>query len=260
LATGGGGMLDSSPFAGDDVLTGDEGSTEPVSPASITIGGISLNALLSGPDVPIATDQGGLEQVAELVPLPESSLALAATLWTVPSDSPTSSTQWEASAGMAIDPDGRNASTSSWVLFVTGMDEALEQTSRDIRDSILSRDGRRAGNKRAPDAPDELVDWQGPILPAARGGLSEMQPSVPRTSPGVTLDEARQGTVRNQQDSRPRSDDAQPVVLAVMPMISAVSISTLIAGWFWRKCRRARRSVVNGTGASDRSIRDAITR
>jgi hypothetical protein len=87
-----------------------------------------------------------------------------------------------------------------------------------------------------------------------------MQPSVPRTSPGVTLDEVGHGTVRNQQDSRPRSDDAQPVVLAVMPMISVASISTLIAGWFWRKCHRARRSVVNGTGDSDRSIRDAITR
>ena len=58
-------------------------------PASITAGGVSLNVLLGGPDLPTSTDPGGVEQVAELVPLPETSLALAATLWTVSSDSPT---------------------------------------------------------------------------------------------------------------------------------------------------------------------------
>ena len=85
--------LDSGLSAGtvDEVFAGEDGeATEPVLPASITAGGISLNVLLGGPDLPSKVDARGVEQVALLVPLPETSLALAATLWTVSSDSPRS--------------------------------------------------------------------------------------------------------------------------------------------------------------------------
>ena len=235
LATGGRAAPYSPASAGDGVLAWDEGSTEPISPTSITVGGASLNVLLNAVDGLIQTEPGDLEQVAELVPLPESSLALAATLWTVPSDSPTATNRREAPAGKAIDLDAQNAMASSWVLFVTGMDRALEQASRDIRDRNYSRDARQAASERPASAPEELIDWQGPILPAAHGGLPAPKTKSPRSSPAATFGEAGQGSVRNQQDARPHSGDVQPVVLGVMPMVSAVSISTLIAGWFWRK-------------------------
>ena len=259
LATGGGPALYAPTPAGDNVQTSDEGSPEPISPAGITVGGVSLNVLLSGPDERIQTEPGGLDLVAELVPLPESSLALAATLWTVPSDSPTARVQWDLSAGKAIDPDARRASASSWVLFVTGMDGALEQASRDIRDGIFSRDGRPTGNGAPPGGPDELIEWQGPILPASQGGLPKPNANISRTGRAATFDAAGQGAVRTEQNSRQHSDDGQPVVLGVMPIISAVSISTLIAGWFWRKRQRGQRSGVRGRGSENRSTAGATT-
>jgi hypothetical protein len=260
LATGGGSTLYTPTSAGDDVHTSDESSSEPISPALIIGGGVSLNVLLIGPDMSVNTEPGGVEQVAELVPLPQSSLALAATLWSVPSDFPTASGRWDASsAGKADDADARQAPASSWVLFVTGMDQALEQTSRDIRDGILSHDGRQSANEGPPGGPDELIDWQGPILPAGQGGLPEPKSKLPRTDPGATFGEAGQGTVRTQRNARPHSDDGQPVVLGAMPMISAVSISTLIAGWFWRKRQRGRRLGLGGRGSTDRSTDGATT-
>jgi hypothetical protein len=154
LATGGGGTLDSPRLSGDGALSWDDGLNEPISPTSITVGGASLNVLLSADQGLIETEPGSLEQFAELVPLPESSLALAATLWTVPSDSSTDSGPSDAPAGKPIDPDARNALASSWVLFVTGMDEALEQASRDIRDRDISRDARQAAHERPAGASD----------------------------------------------------------------------------------------------------------
>jgi hypothetical protein len=248
LATGGGATLDSPTSAGDDLQIWNDDSTEPISSAAITVSGVSLSLLLSDPDLTIKTAPGNLDQVAELVPLPESSLALAATLWTVPSDSPSSSVRWDASTGRPIDPEVQKAATSSWILFVTGIDQALEQTSRDIRDGMFSHNPHQAADEGPAGAPDELIEWQGPILPGSQGGLRESKPKLPRTSRVVTSDEAGLGTLRTRHDSRPHSDDGQPVALGVMPMISAVSITTMIAGWFWRKRQQSRS---RGRGRSD---------
>ena len=254
LATGGGGSTLYSPTsAGDDVLTWDDDSTEPISPAAITVSGVSLSLLLSDPDLTINTAPGKLDQVAELVPLPESSLALAATLWTVPSDSPSSSVRWDASTGRPIDPEVQKAATSSWILFVTGIDQALEQTSRDIRDGMFSHNPHQAADEGPAGAPNELIEWQGPILPGSQGGLPESKPKLPRTSRVITSDEAELGTLRTRHDSRPHSDDGQPVALGVMPMISAVSITTMIAGWFWRK-RQQSQSPGGGRSGSRGSL------
>jgi hypothetical protein len=242
LATGGWSTLYSEQPASavDDVLTWDDGSIEPILPGSITTGGVSLNILLSGPDMPIRKEPVGLAQVVELVPLQESSLALAAALWTVPSDSPASFPGWNLSAGKATQPGGRRASASSWALFVTGLDQALEQTSRDIREGLHSRGSRRADNEAPPGGPDELLHWQGPILPASQGESPESQPKSPRTGRRTTTDETVQGILPTQQDSRPHSENGQPIVLGMMPMVSVVSMASLIAGWFWRKHQRAR--------------------
>jgi hypothetical protein len=254
LASGGGGSTLYSPTsAGDDLQIWDDDSTEPISSAAITLSGVSLSLLLSDPDLTIKTAPGNLDQFAELVPLPESSLALAATLWTVPSDSPSSSVRWDASTGRPIDPEVQKAATSSWILFVTGIDQALEQTSRGIRDGMFSHNPHQAADEGPAGAPDELIDWQGPILPGSQGGLRESKPKLPRTSRVVTSDEAGLGTLRSRHDSRPHSDDGQPVALGVMPMISAVSITTMIAGWFWRK-RQQSQSPGGGRSGSRGSL------
>ena len=46
------------------MFAGEDDSTEPILPASITVGGVSLNILLSSADIGIQTEPPGLEQVA----------------------------------------------------------------------------------------------------------------------------------------------------------------------------------------------------
>ncbi len=254
LATGGSAGLLSAPSAAavDDWLAGDEGSTEPVLPVAITAGGVSLNILLGGADVPVQNEPGGLEQVAELVPLSESSLALAATLWSIPSDSPTSAPRWDLAPGKAADPDARKVAASAWALFVTGIDQALEQTCRDIQGGILSSEGRQGENEGHEGESDELLEWQGPILPAAQGGLPDTVPKSRPTGRSTTFNDAGQGTLQTRQDSQPTSDDSPPVMLGVMPTVSVVSVSSLIAAWFWRQYRRLRPRSLGGIRSTSR--------
>ena len=246
---------ESSAAALDGVLAWDEGTAEPVLSGSIITGGISLNILLSDPDAPIQTEPAGLEQFAELVPLPESSLALAATLWTVPSDSSTSSPSRELSAATAADPDARSTSASSWVLLVTGTDQALEQTNRDICDGISFHGIRQPDTEGRSRGPDELLEWQGPILPAAQGQSPDTEPESRRIGPGATFDHARQQTVPTRHGSQLHSEDRQANILGFMPMLSVVSVSTVIAGWIYRQRQRLRRPRPRGNGSRARESR-----
>ena len=167
LATGQGTAL-SFQSSADDLLAWEETTSEPVLPGPISIGGLSLTNLLGGPDVSTPTDPDSLEQVAELVPLPESALALAATLWTVPSDSPPSTLRRQSPANVAIDGNARADAASSWVLFVIGVDQALEQTCRDIQENIPSMTGRHRDDDGNPNSLDgSHSEWQGSHPPEA---------------------------------------------------------------------------------------------
>jgi hypothetical protein len=239
LATGQGTSL-SFQSSADDLLAWEETTSEPVPPGSITIGGLSLTNLLSGPDVSALTDPDSLEQVAELVPLPESALALAATLWTVPSDLPTSTPRWQSPAHAAIDGNARANAASSWTLFVAGVDQALEQTYREIQENIPCTQGRYANGDTT--SPDEPLEWQGPILPAARRRVLETIPKVSQTSRQESDGRAGQGTTPTRLTTPLSSEDSPPIVLGAMPLISVVSLSTVIAGWIWRKRQQWHRS------------------
>jgi hypothetical protein len=227
--------------ASDGSLALEENSTEPFLPGPITAGGVSLNILLADPDVPIRTEPDRLEQVAELVPLPETSLALAATLWTVPSDSPTSGAQSDLSSATATDSAAPLAAPSSSVNFVIGMDQALEQTYRDIREGMLYSHDGPPGIESPPGGEDELLDWHAPILPAGRGGSPVNETGSARTGGTGAFGEAGRMTLQSHEESPPDSHDGSPVALWAAPMISVVSVSTVIAGWFWNKRQRLRR-------------------
>ena len=45
-------------------------------------------------------------------------------------------------------------------------------------------------------------------------------------------------TLQSHEESPPDSHDGSPVVLWAAPMISVVSVSTVIVGWFWNKRQR----------------------
>ncbi len=244
LATGQGSALLFQSSAGDDLLAWEEATSEPVAPGSITTGGLSLINLLSGPDSLTQPDPVGIEQVAELVPLPESSLALAATLWTVPSDSPTSSLRSNRPTEPATDANARARAVSSWMLFVAGVDEALEQTCRELQENIPTCRGRQHDGN--PNSPYELLEWQGPILPGAQRALPAARTKLPETRRGQSDGVAGQGSEPTQHAAQPTRDDGQAVVLAAMPTISVASVFTVIAAWIWRKRQQWRPSWLSG--------------
>ena len=228
-------LRDSAATTREDVSAGEDDSTEPSLPASITVGGVSLNILLSSADIGVQTEPPGLEQVAELVPLPESSLALAATLWSAPADSPASPGRWRLATENSTDLDARGGLPSCWAAFVMGADQALEQTCRDVQEGIRSANGRQASSGTRWGDSQELIEWHGPILPAARCAVPDAKPKSNPVARTATLDAALQTTIPSDKQSRPRAEDQQPLTLGVVPTISLVSVSTLIARWIWRK-------------------------
>jgi len=243
----------SSVFRGDVVSAPDETATEPSTPASITAGEVPLSILLSGPDAPVQTGSDRLEQVAELIPLEESSLALVATLWTVSSDSQTTPPNWDVEpAGASREPGAPLASPPSWTVFVIGLNEAFEQSQRDVEQGFLSSPRRPIEGARGRGARtlDEGLPWQGPIVPAAERGSFERVRGGSRTGSPTSPDQAT--LLRGSNEARPlhsgraedasaQSDEGQTVAVASLPTISAVSAFGLIAGWFWTQRKRLAR-------------------
>jgi hypothetical protein len=127
------------------------------------------------------------------------------------------------------------------VNFVIGMDQALEQTYRDIREGILYSHDGPPGIESPPGGEDELLDWQAPILPAGRGGSPVNETGSARPAGTGAFGEAGRMTLQSHEESPLNSHDGSPVVLWALPMISVVSVSTVIAGWFWNKRQRLRR-------------------
>jgi hypothetical protein len=266
LATGGWtSLLDEiSAMREDEILLVDRGPTESETTASVLDTGIPLSILLWGTDAPIPNEQGGVEQVAELIPLSESSLALAATLWTVRSDSQASAPGSELAAGADADPVISSLSPQYWAVFMTGVDRAFEQTFRDVQVDTFASDGRHRKSEEAQRGLDDRLQWQRPILPGAadelRGGKqrstrpghgSSDNDARTRGRPAVshrTGDEQGEETSQAPRVAQPQDSEVQPVVLASTPVLWVVSISSIVAGWFWGKKRERRQR--SGLGAS----------
>jgi hypothetical protein len=97
-----------------------------------------------------------LEDIAELVTLPGSSLALFATLWSVSSGSRLSAT----ASGDPSDasPSQAGIAQPGWAGFVSGIDGALEQSRSEARDAVecgrpfsSSANSSREGGDQIPD-------------------------------------------------------------------------------------------------------------
>ena len=239
----------SSVFRGDVVPALDETATEPSTPASITAGEVPLSILLSGPDAPAQTGSDRLEQVAELIPLEESSLALVATLWTVSSDSQTTPPERDVEpAGASLEPGAPLASPPSWTVYVIGLNEAFEQSQRDVEQGFFSGPRRPIEGARARGALDEGLPWQGPILPASEQGSFDRVRGGSRTESDRDEARPRARACRLRRESHDRSgraedapaqsDEGQTVAVASLPTISAVSAFGLIAGWLWTQRKR----------------------
>jgi hypothetical protein len=251
-------------FGGDVVLATDETASEPSTPASITAGALPLSILLSDPDTAAHAGSDRLEQVAELIPLEESSLALIATLWTVSADSPTTPPNRDVeSTGERIESGPPLASPPSWTVYVIGLNEAFEQSQSDVGQGFLSSPRRPIDGARGRASCDEGLPWQGPIVPAAERGSFERVRGGPRSGSPTAADAAA-AQFRGSTEARPlpssvlspgesndhsdhaevapdQSDGGQTVTVASLPTISAVSALGLIAGWFWSQRQRLAR-------------------
>jgi hypothetical protein len=238
-----------------DVVAGlDETAAEPSTPASITAGELPLSSLLSGPDAPAQTGSDRLEQVAELIPLEESSLALVATLWTVSSDSRTTPPERDvAPAGASLKPVAPLDSPPSWMGYVIGLNEAFEPSQHDVEQGSFS--GSRRPFEEARGTLDEGLPWQEPILPAAEQGSLDNVRGGSRTGRQTDAKEAcsLRSSLSPAGESRDRCShhDGPTVAVASLPAISAVSAFGLIAGWFWTQRKRWERFRSARTGRKD---------
>jgi hypothetical protein len=234
----------------------DSSPAEPAPPASITAGEIPLDILLSDPGLSTQDVSVGLQQVAELIPVEDSSLALLATLWSVPSDVPSHPSDDDGPSGEREESIPSSDSPPPWAAFVTGLDEAFER-SRDACGKAL-RNGERQEHEVAEDAAEGRLEWRCPIIPAREG---ERQPEgaagdraiasgkvapnrpVPSRSSGDEECVARPSPEHNPPHD---ADDGQPLTEGAAPLAWAASGSALIAGWFWAG-RRLRRGWRLGT-------------
>jgi hypothetical protein len=245
-----------------DAFTLERNSETVASPFSL-VGGESLaSILLSGPDVPSQGASSDLQQIAELIPSDESPLALVATLWTVSSDwkspafPPANTGEIPAASITGVEESPVSNSPSPWAVYVIGLDQAFEQSCRDVQLENSSSWESSTHEQPAENAGD-LSLWLGPVFATPSGacfGRLEQSPEV-HANPGV---EAALYAPQAQRSQSPlvssealsaRDSDApsgqvssEPLGVVrvaatglVAPFVSAVTVSTVAAGWFWAR-------------------------
>jgi hypothetical protein len=252
---GSGGVQTPGFSAGDSMVAG-LNADESLSPATITDGSAPLSVLLTGPEVPTQTTSDDLEQVAELIPPSESSLALVATLWTVPSDNSTRA-QWDQILDASPPWFNSAATTPSSTAYLIGLDQAFEQSRRDIQrvDSVGAQ--RLISTQRDQVEFDRQLEWERPIVPAATGWVSDrIDLSLDDKALAVEEDAAwalaadqiqTAGDAGSTLGAGARHDASAPsevvsfVTTSSLPLLSALSASTAITGWLWSRRNRKRR-------------------
>ena len=246
-AVGRGPALTQAAFApGEGPSSSGEGADEAVLPAPITAGEIPVDILLSEPSLSSQDASMGLQQVAELIPVEDSSLALVATLWSLPSGAPSRASDSDDPEGDREESAPSSASPPPWAVFVIGLDEAFER-SRDACGKTL-RDGARREDGVAENGAEGRLEWRCPIIPAPEG---RRQPDRPAGDRAITSGEAdpirpvpSPSSVDEERIARPSPEqgagDGQPPTEEAVPLAWAVPGSALIAGWFWAR-RRPRR-------------------
>jgi hypothetical protein len=242
-------------FSGDASAVGGPGAGDPVSASALADGSAPVLVLLSGPDVPAQTTASNLEQVAELIPPSESSLALLATLWTVPSDrSPTAqpdqrletSTHWS----------GESAAMASSTAYLIGLDQAFEQSHREIQKADPGARGLMPTERERLEL-DQQLNWERSIVPVATGWVSDRGDGSLGESGSLVDDDAINSIAGDQlqvslgAESSPRARDGNEaehrsesmsfLTAASLPLLSALSATTALTGWLWTRRHRKRR-------------------
>jgi hypothetical protein len=245
---------------GGELRSPDSSPEEPGPPAAITAGVVPLDVLLCDPELPAHGVGSGVEQVAELVPIDESSLALVATLYSLPSESPSEPSDGADPSGEPSGAVPSSASPQRWAAFVMGLDEAFEQSGDACAKNFC--EVARSDAEAAVDVPGELLEWHRPILPTPAGTPREPRagwtapadiqavanPPPPYQEPDPDRPVASRSARNDEPVGRPSPEfdsphdarEGQPQIQAVGATACAASGSVLIAGWLWAR-RRSRR-------------------
>jgi len=247
-----------SPISPRDDWTIDAGNVgDPISSAAITASGAPLGLLLTGPGLPAQTTTDDFQQVAELISSDASSLALGATLWTVPSEVRTGA-EWV----QASDPSLAWLSDATTIplptAYMIGLDQALEQSCREIQQRISPSPGRVILNKRDQLDLDRQLEWEWPIVPGATGWVSDRQETSRADMASVVNNDAIDSVANDQSqaaggvasslhgipsaspDAPAPSEFASFVKASALPLLSTLSAITAATGWFWTRRNRKR--------------------
>jgi len=268
--------FDSSAFRRDLVQALDDAHAFDSKHESIIAGTRPLRNLLSGLDLADQNESGERGRGAELGPLERSSsLALVATLWTVPSGVRYSPAPGDQPGSGAIGSLEAVKQGSSWKTYLMALDRAFERTYRDICQKFATESGSLGGAPSGRDSVNRL-EWHGPLIPlisadwigncqgAPRGGgqLESGSGIAPgeteRVEPAPAAGEA-EGPTAKSHDLHPGAE-ARRAAPAVLPVLSIFASSSLAAGWLWARHLRSpkRRAASTGSAATDQA--DGITR
>jgi hypothetical protein len=232
----------------DDAWASGGGPDEPARPPSIMAGEIPLDILLADPMSAAAGASSDLQQVAELIPLEDSSLALVATLWSVTSDSSTEALDGEALSGGWAEPFQAPTMLPAWAAYVMGSDEGFER-SRDTCGRILVDEARNLELDGEMDTAGSRLGSRCPIIPtpeanrqADRATLTgAADPNRALASPSLRDGEPL-AQLHPDDDSPHDADGWRPQAEWAAPLAWAASGFTLAAGWVWAR-RRFRRKL-----------------
>ena len=219
---------------------------------SIMAGTIPWRRLLSGLNLPDRTALDEHQRFPALGPLEQSSpLALVATLWTTPSWAGFSSGE----GGQLADRLDRHPEAptplASWNVYVMRLDDACERSYRGISQGLIAMAGATRSSELSSREPADGALWPMPIVPMARADRVGASRDAVRTDGGSLSD---QGIVAPDADlagpsaaagelespSRSQRDPqfgAEPgrAVLGTVPIVTVITGSTLVAGWFWSR-------------------------
>jgi hypothetical protein len=219
---------------------------------SIIAGTMPFGSLLSGLNLTQQTAPDAHQRFAELGPLEQSSpLALVATLWTVPSLTPFSADPRNRTGERVHRQPETATPLASWDVYVMGLDHAFERTYRDICQGLTAGAPITPQSESSHRTPEGGSEWRMPLVPMAS---SESRRAYPEASQidgrsqsdqmilapeaiflGPSAAPGELGSAVHSECDLERGGAAEPAIRASVPVVTVITGSVLIAGWFWAR-------------------------
>ena len=152
---------------------------------SIATGKAPWRGLLSGSAPDVESGLYDQEHIAELSPLAGSiSLALAATLWSTSARCQTGSGPGKTVSGGANGYVDVEPSTSSWKVFVMGLDRAFDRSYTEVHRGLSAATIGASEREGAHPAAAWRLEWRGAIVPAATLPEQDLSSEGPQSGGG----------------------------------------------------------------------------